>query len=56
MMNSKTPTKTSQKAKKAPPAMPMAILISVGKPKMRSMPERGGRTSTNMMKKAGRSK
>jgi hypothetical protein len=55
MMNSKTPSKT-QKSKKAPAAMPLAIMIAVGKPKMRGMPERGGRTATNMMKKAGRGK
>jgi len=54
MMNSKTPSKTT-KSKKAP-AMPLAIMIAVGKPKMRPMPERGGRTGTNMMKKAGRGK
>ena len=55
MMNSKTPSKT-QKSKKAPAGMPLAIMIAVGKPKMRPMPERGGRTATNMMKKAGRGK
>ena len=36
--------------------MPIAIMIAVGKPKMRAMPERGGRTATNMMKKSGRGK
>ena len=55
MMNSKTPSKT-QKSKKAPAAMPLAIMIAVGKPKMRPMPERGGRTATNMIKKSSRSK
>ena len=34
--------------------MPIAIMIAVGKPK--AMPERGGRTATNMMKKSGRGK
>ena len=36
--------------------MPIAIMIAVGKPKIRPMPERGGRTATNMMKKSGRGK
>ena len=36
--------------------MPLAIMIAVGKPKGRAMPERGGRTATNMMKKSGRGK
>jgi hypothetical protein len=36
--------------------MPIAIMIAVGKPKMRPMPERGGRTATNMMKKSSRGK
>ena len=41
---------------KKPKGMPLTIMIAVGKPKMRPMPERGGRTATNMMKKAGRGK
>ena len=56
MMYSKTPPKKTLKAKKAPPSMPVAIMIAVGKPKTRPMPERGGRTATNMMKKSGRGK
>jgi hypothetical protein len=56
MMNSKTPAKKTSKAKKAPAAMPMAIMIAIEKPKMRPMPDRGGRTATNMMKKTGRGK
>lgn len=47
---SKMPKKDSKKG------MPVAIMIAVGKPKMRPMPTRGGRTATNMMKKAGRGK
>jgi hypothetical protein len=50
MSESKTPKKDTKKG------MPLTIMIAVGKPKMRSMPERGGRTATNMMKKAGRGK
>ena len=49
----KTTKKTSDKN---PKGMPIAIMIAVGKPKMRPMPTRGGRTATNMMKKSGRSK
>jgi hypothetical protein len=56
MMYSKTPPKKTLKAKKAPAAMPVAIMIAVGKPKARPMPMRGGRTATNMMKKSGRGK
>ena len=44
------------KETKKPKTMPLAIMIAVGKPKMRPMPARGGRTVTNMMKKAGRGK
>ena len=36
--------------------MPIAIMIAVGKPKGKAMPERGGRTANNMMKKSGRGK
>ena len=46
-----TSAKTPKKEKKA---MPLAIMIAIGKPK--AMPTRGGRTATNMMKKAGRGK
>ena len=34
--------------------MPLTVMIAIGKPK--AMPTRGGRTATNMMKKAGRGK
>jgi hypothetical protein len=34
--------------------MPVTIMVAVGKPK--SMPVRGSRTATNMMKKSGRGK
>ena len=34
----------------------ITFMIAVGKPKMRPMPERGGRTATHIMKKAGRGK
>jgi len=50
MSSPKTAKKDSNKG------MPLAIMIAVGKPKMRPMPERGGRTATNMMKKSGRGK
>ena len=36
-------------------AMPLTIMVAVGKPKM-SLPMRGQRTATNMMKKSGRGK
>ena len=36
-------------------SMPVTVMIAIGKPK-RAMPERGGRTATNMMKKSGRGK
>jgi hypothetical protein len=44
-------------AKSAPKkkAMPLTIMVAVGKPKM-SLPVRGQRTATNMMKKSGRGK
>ena len=35
-------------------SMPVTVMIAIGKPK--GMPTRGGRTATNMMKKAGRGK
>ena len=47
---------TKMPKKDAPKGMPIAIMIAVGKPKMRPMPERGGRTATNMMKKSSRGK
>jgi hypothetical protein len=48
MSDSKSTKKDTKKG------MPLAIMIAVGKPK--AMPERGGRTATNMMKKTGRGK
>ena len=48
-----TAAKTPKKKEKP---IPLAIMIAVGKPKMRPTPTRGGRTATNMMKKSGRSK
>jgi hypothetical protein len=36
-------------------AMPLTIMVAVGKPKM-SLPVRGQRMATNMMKKTGRGK
>jgi len=47
---------TKKPSDKKSKGMPIAIMIAVGKPKMRPMPTRGGRTATNMMKKSGRSK
>ena len=47
---------TKMPKKDTPKGMPLTIMIAVGKPKMRPMPERGGRTATNMMKKSGRGK
>jgi len=47
---------TKPKETKKPKGMPLAIMIAIGKPKTRPMPARGGRTATNMMKKAGRGK
>jgi len=47
---------TKPKEMKKPKGMPLAIMIAIGKPKTRPMPTRGGRTATNMMKKAGRGK
>ena len=45
---------SSQKMPKKPKGMPVTVMIAVGKPK--SLPTRGGRTATNMMKKSSRSK
>jgi hypothetical protein len=57
MMYGKTKMSSPKTAKKdTKKGMPLAIMIAVGKPKMRPMPERGGRTATNMMKKSGRGK
>jgi len=47
-----TSPKTTKKDTKK--AMPIAIMVAVGKPK--AMPMRGQRTATNMMKKSGRGK
>ena len=44
---------TSSKGKKK--AVPVTVMIAVGKPKM-SMPMKGSRTATNMMKKSSRGK
>ena len=46
--STKMPKKSGKKA------IPIAIMVAVGKPK--AMPMRGQRTATNMMKKSGRSK
>jgi hypothetical protein len=53
-MYSKSPKMISSKAPKKAKGMPVAIMVAVGKPK--SMPVRGSRTATNMMKKSGRGK
>ena len=52
MMGGKAKETTSKGKKKA---VPVTVMIAVGKPKM-PMPMRGGRTATNMMKKSGRGK
>lgn len=44
----KMPKKDSQKG------MPLTVMIAIGKPK--GLPNRGGRTATNMMKKSSRGK
>ena len=57
MMYGKTKMTSSampKKAKKAKQDMPVAIMVAIGKPKVRPMPERGGRTATNMMKKSSK--
>ena len=46
--------KKESKSYGAKKAMPVAIMVAVGKPK--GLPMRGGRTATNMMKKSGRGK
>ena len=55
-MYGKTKMTTAKMPKKDKKPMPLAIMIAVGKPKMRPMPTRGGRTATNMMKKSTRGK
>ena len=45
---------SSPKMPKKDKGMPVTVMIAIGKPK--AMPTRGGRTATNMMKKAGRGK
>ena len=52
MMGSKAKKTTSKGKNKA---VPVTVMIAVGKPKM-PMPMRGGRTATNMMKKSSRGK
>lgn len=54
MMYGKTKMTSSKMPKKEKKAMPLTIMVAVGKP--RAMPTRGGRTATNMMKKTGRGK
>jgi len=49
------PSKPAAKSTSKKKAMPMTIMVAVGKPKM-SLPVRGERTATNMMKKTGRGK
>jgi hypothetical protein len=49
--SSKPAAKSASKKK----AMPLTIMVAVGKPKM-PLPVRGQRTATNMMKKSGRGK
>ncbi len=49
MSDSKSTKKDTKKG------MPLTVMIAIGKPK-RAMPERGGRTATNMMKKSSRGK
>ena len=44
---------TKPKETKKPKTMPLAIMISVGKPKMRPMPMRGQRTRTNARTRKG---
>ena len=57
MMYEKPKTPRSKVPKKeASKSIPVTVMIAIGKPKVRPMPTRGGRTATNMMKKAGRGK
>jgi hypothetical protein len=53
-MYGKSPKMSSPKMPKKDKGMPVTVMIAVGKPK--GLPTRGGRTATNMMKKAGRGK
>ena len=53
MMYGKTKM-SSQKMPKKPKGMPVTSMVAVGKPK--SMPVRGSRTATNMMKKSSKGK
>jgi len=53
-MYGKSPKMSSSKMPKKDKGMPVTVMIAVGKPK--SMPVRGSRTATNMMKKTGRGK
>jgi ribosomal protein S13 len=54
MMYGKTAKPAAKTASKKK-AMPLTIMVAIGKPKM-SLPVRGQRTATNMMKKTGRGK
>ena len=55
MMYGKTKMSSPKTAKKdTKKTMPQAIMIAIGKPK--AMPTRGGRTTTNMIKKSSRGK
>lgn len=48
--------KTAPKSPKIPKkGIPVTVMVAIGKPKM-TMPKRGQRTATNMMKKSGRGK
>jgi len=49
------PSKPDAKSASKKKAMPLTIMVAVGKPKM-SLPVRGESTATNMMKKTGRGK
>jgi hypothetical protein len=49
------PSKPAAKSASKKKAMPMTIMVAVGKPK-NPLPMRGERTATNMMKKTGRGK
>jgi hypothetical protein len=53
-MYGKMTDKKMGKGKTEKKGVPVAIMVAVGKPK--SMPMRGSRTATNMMKKSSRGK
>ena len=53
-MYGKAKMTSSKMPKKKEKSMPVAIMVAIGKPKVRPMPERGGRTATNMMKKSSK--